>query len=178
VLGCSLDELPPQTRRLLELLDGWVSRRCGELGIERKDFRFSRRELREALSFGDTQLRLHLGRLEQLEYVVAHRGSGRGQLFVYELSYDGAGKDGAPFLVGLMDAATLTYDASVAGVNGKNAALSRAESGPVAGASRGAESGEKLNVSEDIGGVKLAGAETSHRGPQRNGASYARPAAS
>jgi hypothetical protein len=40
-----------------------------------------------------------------------HRG-GRGQSFVYELLYDGQGRDGKPFLMGLIDIEALkqTYD--------------------------------------------------------------------
>jgi hypothetical protein len=34
--------------------------------------------------------------------VLAHRGR-RGQCFVYELLYDGQGKSGKPFLIGLID---------------------------------------------------------------------------
>ncbi len=41
-------------------------------------------------------------KLEDLEYVLVHRG-GRGQSFVYELLYDGQGRDGKPFLMGLVD---------------------------------------------------------------------------
>ena len=50
-------------------------------------------------------------KLEELEYVLVHRG-GRGQSFVYELLYDGAGRDGKPFLMGLIDGAALkqAYD--------------------------------------------------------------------
>jgi DNA primase len=48
------------------------------------DYRFSRRDVRASTGWGDTQLRLHLGRLEELEYLLIHRG-GRGQSFVYEL---------------------------------------------------------------------------------------------
>jgi hypothetical protein len=50
-------------------------------------------------------------KLEELEYVLVHRG-GRGQSFVYELLYDGAGRDGKPFLMGLIDVAALerAYD--------------------------------------------------------------------
>jgi len=50
-------------------------------------------------------------KLEELEYVLVHRG-GRGQSFVYELLYDGAGRDGTPFLMGLIDIETLkrAYD--------------------------------------------------------------------
>ena len=43
--------------------------------------------------------------------MLVHRG-GRGQSFVYELLYDGAGRDGKPFLMGLIDVAALkqVYD--------------------------------------------------------------------
>jgi DNA primase len=47
VLGRSLDELPPQMRRLLGLLDEMATAECGRLGLDRGDFRFSRRQLRE-----------------------------------------------------------------------------------------------------------------------------------
>ena len=47
VLGRSLDELPPQTRRLLELIDAMVTKACGEQEISRSDYRFSRRDVRE-----------------------------------------------------------------------------------------------------------------------------------
>ena len=46
VLGRSLDELPPQTRRLLLLTDEMVSAECQRQKIERADFRFSRRDVR------------------------------------------------------------------------------------------------------------------------------------
>jgi hypothetical protein len=53
---------------------------------------------------------MHMRKLEELEYVLVHRG-GRGQSFAYELLYDGGGKDGKPFLMGLIDEATLhAYD--------------------------------------------------------------------
>jgi DNA primase len=102
VLGRSLDELPPQTRRVLLLLDEMVAEACESQGIERSAYRFTRRALRERTGLGGTQVKLHLGRLEDLEYVLAHPG-GRGQSVAYELVYDGKGKDGAPFLAGLID---------------------------------------------------------------------------
>jgi hypothetical protein len=100
VLGCSLDELPPQTRRLLGLLDALVSAESQRLGIDRGDFRFSRRSVRESTRWSYEQLRVHLGRLVEMEYLVVHRG-GRGQSFCYELAYNGEGQDGQPFLLGL-----------------------------------------------------------------------------
>jgi DNA primase catalytic core len=105
-LGRSLDELPPQTRRLLLLIEAMVTKACAALAIARADYRFSRRDVREATGISDTPLSRHLDRLVELEYLLVHRG-GRGQSFVYELLYDGKGQDGAPFVPGLIDVATL-----------------------------------------------------------------------
>jgi hypothetical protein len=49
VLGRSLDDLPPQTRRLLTLLDEWVKKGCRLQGVTRGEYRFTRRQLREVL---------------------------------------------------------------------------------------------------------------------------------
>jgi len=110
-LGRSLDELSPQTRRLLELVTAMVDQQCRAQAITRADYRFSRREVRESTNWSDFQVKMHMHKLEELEYVLVHRG-GRGQSFVYELLYDGAGRDGKPFLMGLIDVATLkqVYD--------------------------------------------------------------------
>ena len=86
VLGRSLDELPPQTRRLLTQIDQYVKNECVRLSVERSQCRFSRRLLREAVHWGDTQLRVHLERLLELEYLLAHR-EGPGGKYVYELVY-------------------------------------------------------------------------------------------
>jgi DNA primase len=85
VLGRSLDELPPGTRRLLDALHGYVSRRCEAEGLDRDLVRFTRRQLRESLSFGDTQLKVHLARLADFELVIAHRTASGG--FCYELAW-------------------------------------------------------------------------------------------
>ncbi len=111
VLGRSLDELAPQTRRLLMLVDRLVGERATALKIEREDFRFTRREARDYTRWGHSQLAVHLARLVELEYLVVHRG-GRGQSFVYELLYDGTGKEGGRFIVGLIDTRRL-YDANL-----------------------------------------------------------------
>jgi DNA primase len=88
VLGRTLDELPPQTRRLLGLIVEMVQEDCRAQQVPRAAHRFSRRVLRERIKWGDTQLKIHLGRLTELEYLLIHRG-GRGQSFEYELLYDG-----------------------------------------------------------------------------------------
>jgi DNA primase len=110
-LGRSLDELSPQTRRLLELVSRMVEKHCTAQAITRADYRFSRREVREHAGWSDFQVKMHMHKLEELEYVLVHRG-GRGQSFVYELVYDGAGRDGKPFLMGLIDVVALkqAYD--------------------------------------------------------------------
>jgi DNA primase catalytic core len=106
VLGRSLDDMPPQTRRLLGLIVRQVGERCAAAKMEREDCRFTRRQVREFTGWSDSQLKTHLGRLEEMEYLLAHRG-GRGQSFVYELAYDGSGADGGRFLTGLLDVAKL-----------------------------------------------------------------------
>jgi DNA primase len=102
VLGRSLDELPPQTRKLLELLDHAVRENATRAEMQRADFFFSRRWARETTGWSDAQVRKHIERLVELEYVLSHRAA-RGQGVVYELLYDGQGRDGRPFLIGLLD---------------------------------------------------------------------------
>jgi DNA primase catalytic core len=102
VLGRSLDELPPQTRRLLLAVDTMVTAECERQKMARSDYRFSRRDVREATGWGDTQLKIHLHRLEEMEYLLAHRG-GRGQSFVYELVFARQADSGRPTLPGLIE---------------------------------------------------------------------------
>jgi len=56
-------------------------------GIDSSDVRFTRRELREALAVGDTQLRVHLARLVALEYILRHPA--RDGRVAYELFWKG-----------------------------------------------------------------------------------------
>jgi DNA primase len=142
VLGRSLDDLPPQTRRLLLLVDEMVSAECERQKIERTDFHFSRRDVRQYTGWGDTQLRLHLRRLEELEYLLVHRG-GRGQSFVYELVFERQDDSGKPMLPGLIEIEKLTgysYDTKNAGQNSQFAGPTRPQSGGIAGGARGEES--------------------------------------
>lgn len=106
VLGRSLDELPPQTRRVLVLIAALVDARMQEQAIPRSAVRFTRRELRAVAGITDTALRLHVERLVELEYLLVHRG-GAGQRFVYELLFDGDVTLDMPQLIGLLDVDTL-----------------------------------------------------------------------
>lgn len=141
VLGRSLDELPPQTRRLLLLIDDMVSRIGEEQKIERCEYRFSRRDVRQYTGWGDTQLRVHLHRLEDLEYLLVHRG-GRGQSFVYELLFDRQTETGKPQLPGLIEIEKLracNYDRKNAGSQSQFAGSTRGQSGGIAEDARGEE---------------------------------------
>ena len=134
VLGRSLDELPPQTRRLLGEVVALVRSRACTQAVRVSDVRFTRKEVRDASGWSDTQLRVHLDRLADLEYLTAHR-EGAGGKFVYELVYDGA-CDAKPHLSGLIDATAISTTAKSRGADGEVAPRSRGDNGPIAGGSR------------------------------------------
>ena len=102
------------------------------------DFRFSRRDVRARTGWGDTQLKIHLNRLVELEYVLVHRG-GRGQSVVFELLYEGQGKDGSRFVPGLVDVQSLGYDAERAGQNEERSGVGRPPVGGWSAPGRGEE---------------------------------------
>jgi len=144
VLGRSLDDLPPQTRRLLGLIARMVAERCVAAKMEREDCRFTRRQVREFTGWSDSQLKTHLGRLEEMEYLLAHRG-GRGQSFIYELAYDGGGADGGRFLTGLLDVEKLRAGTPT---TAEKSGLDEKKSGP-----EGGKSGPSLpEVGPGLGG--------------------------
>ncbi|MBI6547186.1 CHC2 zinc finger domain-containing protein [Xenorhabdus lircayensis] len=88
ILGRTLDEMPPQTRKLLRLIQAWIR----ESGQPRHEQIFTRKQLRDAVQWGDTQLKIHLSRLVEMEYLLLHR---RGLTFAYELLFDGEDGDTA-----------------------------------------------------------------------------------
>lgn len=146
VLGRSLDELPPQTRRVLAALDAWVSAQATTQGIERGGVRFTRRSVRGPLGLSDTQLRVHLERLVQLEYVRMHTGQ-NGSLYTYSMSFDGDAGADAPQLMGLAhpDAAPTLRGKSrtLRGQAPDLAGSLRPPCGDLAGTPRSVESAEK-----------------------------------
>ena len=100
VLGRSLDELSPPSRALLKMIREMVETRCKEQKIEPKDYRFSRRDIREWTRWSDFQIKCHIRQLEDMEYLYSITGK-KGKEYVYELLYPGGGEDGRPFLMGL-----------------------------------------------------------------------------
>jgi len=112
VLGRSLDELPPQTRALLGHIRALVQAKKGAA--------FARRELRERCGWSLTQVRAHLERLVDLEYLAVRCGR-LGSQFVYELlsTEEDPSQD-----VPLIDVAALkkyAYDPNLAGAKGNPA---------------------------------------------------------
>ena len=87
VLGRSLDELPPQTRRLLAHIKTLVSAKMDKLSLEQKLTLFTRKDLREVTGWSNTQIRTHLERLLELEYLTTRSGK-NGVLIKYELLVD------------------------------------------------------------------------------------------
>ncbi len=151
VLGRSLDELPPQTRRLLLAIDEHVSAECDRQKMERSDYRFSRRDVREFTGWGDTQLKIHLHRLEEMEYLLVHRG-GRGQSFVYELVFTRQADSARPVLPGLIDLDSLRtqrYDEKKSGREAGKSGPSRPHVGGVSGTVKTAPSPVSIRVPDD-----------------------------
>jgi DNA primase len=107
------------------------------------DFRFSRRQLREAIHWGDTQLKVHLSRLAELEYLVIHRTKTNG--FEYELVYDQITDDQPLQFPGLADIATLkhAYDAWRSGQTPPQSASGRDVVGTQSGIGRDSENAVK-----------------------------------
>ena len=179
VLGRSLDELPPQTRRLLGKLDEMVSEGCEKLEMERCHFRFTRSEVRAFTGWGDTQLRLHLERLAEMEYVVVHEG-GRGRIYVYELLWQGDGPGPAGVLPGLIEPSKLSestgttrtprgLESTPRGEGPENAGPSRPHRGGSAGGPRGGVLPmESETYPEDRGEAP----KTHSRGVEKPGASH------
>jgi DNA primase len=101
LLGNSLDELPPQTRYVLEQSYKMLQKICKEQNAPQSCIHFTRRQLREFTGMGDTQLKIHLHRLVDFEYLVIRKS--RHGLFAYELMYNGEGRNGSRFFMGLID---------------------------------------------------------------------------
>jgi hypothetical protein len=114
VLGRTLDDMTAQTRKLLLMVDEMVTAECRRQKIERTDYRFSRRDVRAFTSWSDSQLKNHLGRLQDMEYLIVHRG-GRGQSLVYELFFERPADESQPTLPGLEQG----YDAKKSGLEGQ-----------------------------------------------------------
>jgi DNA primase len=145
ILGRSLDELSPQTRKLLGILQGMVRERREKNKIDFDQCLLSRREIREKTGWSQTQLKIHLDRLTDHEYLVARFGR-RGQCYVYEVLFDGDIDQSKPQLNGLASFTgifdetlneTSIYDAHLSGVKEELSGSKRPQNGSISGGYRG-----------------------------------------
>jgi len=150
VLGRSLDEMPPQTRRFLDMLHQMVTKACEEKQIEQRHYRFTQREARAFSGWSAFQVKKHLSKLAELEYALIHRG-GRGQQFVYELLYTGQGEEGGKFVLGLIDPSTLAYEDNREHSNGDREPLG---SPPVAPELQGGSTGQNGHKPSNQAGLQ------------------------
>jgi len=141
--GDALDELPPHTRHVLGMLESMVGAVCKERGVERPDYRFTRREARERLGIGNTQAKIHIRRLVEAEYLVAHAAKhGRG--LVYGLAHG--------------------YDSDRSGVNAHRSGHGRLMDGPRSGHGRGSESAPISAEAAAKGAHRSGSSTTNNRG--------------
>ncbi len=110
VLGRSLDELPPQTRRLLDYIRELVKKKgqTGGAGGRAQAPTFSRKELRDLCGWSLTQVRAHLERLVELECLAIRHGR-LGSQFVYEMLLDADAPEAVAH-IGLIEVAQLRHD--------------------------------------------------------------------
>jgi DNA primase catalytic core len=173
VLGKTFDELPPQTRTLLKQIKAMVERDCQAQRIACADYRFSRRMIRAFTGWSDGQLKIHCSRLEQMEYLLIHRGR-RGQSLQYELLFDGSMDDSAAHLMGLINVKQLKekgYDAKKSGLKPEKSAPSQGQVSPKSGLSQGSENAENaINTESNDDQRKLNG--KTHSAMENSAASY------
>ena len=116
IMGRSLDELSRPGRDLLILLDEMTEKLWQETvkankesPVKRTDIVFSRRTIREHTGWTNTRVHRYLKELVELEYVLVDAGR-NGLKYAYRLAYEGQGKAGEKFLLGLADPDILGHD--------------------------------------------------------------------
>jgi DNA primase catalytic core len=122
LFGASLDELSAPGRRLAEQLADYVAAQASARRTSWEKVNFGRRDLRAALKWSETRLRVHLRELAELEYLAPLCGV-QGTAYQYRLLVSpeeirGAGR----FVPGLKSVEQLRQEASFAGLNASFAA--------------------------------------------------------
>ena len=113
VIGMSPDELSTPSKRLLILIREMVRKTCKEKKMAPKDYRFSRRNIREYTGWSDFQIRTHIKELEDMEYLYSVSGK-KGKEYVYELVNIDEGE--TQKLLGQIDIKELKQKAKKAGI--------------------------------------------------------------
>ncbi len=114
VLGRSLDELSRPGRDLLILLDDLVEKiGCRNPdqshAMKRTETGFTRRDIREHSGWSNYRVHTHLKELVDLEYVLVESGR-NGSQYRYRLAYEGQGKNGQRFVLGLKSVEDIKND--------------------------------------------------------------------
>ena len=137
---------------------------CKRAHVKRSDFRFSRRALREAIRWGDTQLKVHLARLVEFEYLVAHRGAHAS--LAYELVYEGAEGEELLCFPGLADVEALkhAYDAARSGQTSERSGSGRPPVGVRSRGGRGDENAPSPETQSDSDESSAKAAKTHSQG--------------
>ena len=115
ILGKSLDELNGPSRRLLILTEKMVNEWAKSQNTEPHCIEFTRRQLREHTRWSDYQVRTHIGQLVDLEYLVPCGGR-QGAEYKYRLYWDGQGRNGERFLLGLKPVEQIRKEAQLLGI--------------------------------------------------------------
>jgi len=113
ILGHSLDELSRPGNDLLLQIEELAKERLKarqkenpDSKLRTTDLSFSRRDIREFTGWSNTRLHVHLKELVDFEYIAIETGR-NGMPFRYRLAWEGQGKDGKRFMLGLAELASL-----------------------------------------------------------------------
>ena len=160
VLGRSLDELPPQTRRLLVHLDDLVTSALREARC-----RAGGPALQPARREGGDRLGRHAAEgppgAPRRARVRAPAPRGPGPELRLRTALRGEGKDGSRFLPGLLDVTTLAeYDGERSGFSAERSAPGRPSVGGWSGAGRGEEDEPDPAPRKSLNGFSHEEAET------------------
>ncbi|MGA2051710.1 MAG: CHC2 zinc finger domain-containing protein [Opitutales bacterium] len=122
LFGASLDDLSAPGRRLAGQLGDYVAKQAATKRHGWEKVEFSRRDLREALHWSDTRLRVHLYELVRLEYVQP-LGGANGTAYRYRvLVAPSEMRSEGRFLSGLKSVEQLKKEAHLAGLTSHLAA--------------------------------------------------------
>ena len=117
ILGHSLSELSRPARELLMLLEEMVKTKIEAQDLDRqqtdgppaseyKQIAFTRRQIRDFTGWAHMRVHRYVAELVDLEYLLRYSRSARS-LQSYHLAYEGQGKNGGKFMLGLTDADSL-----------------------------------------------------------------------
>jgi len=169
VLGRGLDDMPPQTRRLLGLVQQMQQQRAKK-AKGRDGGRWRRRDLRAFTGWSDTALKVHLGRLVELEYVLASRDPEHLNGQVYETLFDGDPAAQRPHLSGLIDVEALRKHAYDENRSGQNAGRSGVGQPLVRGQSGVGQGAKNADSSSETAAPDAPNEENAQPGPEKNDA--------